>query len=82
MYQWKQQIEGVQAAIGELRMCFVNIVAAAESLDAKLQGEHETSRRGLAQEIIRIARGIEGKLSKLYQVCGVLARSSTSDDKW
>jgi hypothetical protein len=82
MYQWKQQIEGVQTAIDEVRTCFANIVVVAESLDAKLLAEHETSRRGLAQEIIRIARGIEGKLSKLYQVCGVLARSSTSDDKW
>lgn len=81
-YCWKLQTEAVRAAIDELRTCFVNIVAAAESLDAKLSGDHETSHRGLVQEIIHVARGTEGKLSQLYQVCGLLAGSSTSDDKW
>lgn len=81
MYQWKQQAEAVEAAIDEMRTCFVNIVAAAESLDAKLLGEHEASRR-VVQQIIHIARGTEGKLSQFYQVCGLLAGSSTSDDKW
>ncbi len=82
MYQWNQQAEAVQSAIDELRTCFVNIVAAAVSLDAKLAGERETSLRGLVQEIIHVARGTEGKLSQLYQVCGLLAGSSASDDKW
>ncbi len=81
-YCWKQQIETVQAAIDEVRTCFANIVAAAESLDAKLSGEHETSRKGLVQEIIHVARGTEGKLSQLYQVCGLLAGGSMSDDEW
>lgn len=82
MYQWNQQAEAVQSAIDELRTCFVNIVAAAVSLDAKLVGEHETSRRDSVQQIIHIARGTEEKLSQLYQVCGLLAGSSASDDKW
>ncbi len=68
-----EAIEAVQAAIDELGTCFANIVAAAKSLDAKLPGEHETSRRVLVQEIIQVARETEGKLSKLYQVCGLLA---------
>ncbi|MFH0769073.1 MAG: hypothetical protein V1932_05860 [Chloroflexota bacterium] len=82
MYQWKQQTEAVQAAIDELRTCFVNIVAAVESLDAELPGERESSRRGLVQEIIHVAKGTEGKLSQLYQVCKLLAGSSTGDDNW
>ena len=69
MYQWKQQTEAVRAAIDEVRTCFANIVAVAESLDAKLIGEHETSLRDIVQEIIHLAKGTEGKLSQFYQVC-------------
>lgn len=79
--QWKLQTEAVQAAIDELRTCFANIDMSAKSLDAKLAGERETSRRAVVQEVIHVARETEGKLSQLYQVCGLLAGSSTSDDK-
>ncbi len=77
-----EAIEAVQAAIDELGTCFANIIAAAESLDAKLPGAHEASRRVLVQEIIQVARETKGKLSKSYQVCGLLARNSTNDHKW
>jgi len=82
MCEWKQKAKAVEAAIDEVRTCFANIVAAAESLDAKLIGEHETALRDIVQEIIHLARGTEGKLSQFYQVCGLLARSSPSDEKW
>ena len=79
MYQWKPQTKAVLAAIDELRTCFVNIIASAESLDAML-GDHDTALRGLVQGSSRLLNADE-KLSQSYQVCGLLAWSSKNGYK-
>ena len=79
IHDWRQKANAMLAAIDELRLCFANMFAIAESLDEKMQGHDQVSLKVLLQEIIQITKDMEGKLSCIYHACGLLAQSC--DDK-
>jgi hypothetical protein len=75
MGDWKLKAGAMLVVIDELRHCFTNMDAVAKSLDEKIQGCEEASLKAPVREIIRIAKEMEGKLSRFYHACELLAQS-------
>ncbi len=73
-----QKADAVLAALEELRCCFGNIVATAESLGKKMCRSDEASLKAPIQDIIQITKDMEGKLTRFYRACSLLVR----DDNW
>jgi len=76
MHDWRQRAETVREMIDELRVCFANISASAQSLSAKVQQNGESSLKRGVEEIIQIAKSMEEKLSCFSRACRLLAEAS------
>jgi len=71
----------VRQLIAELITCFANISAAAESLEAKLEADGESSFKADVEQIIQLAKSTEGKLSRLSRTCALLAVAPHSESR-
>ena len=78
MHDWSQRAEAVQRMIDELRTCFVNIRASAQSLAAKLRRDGENPIEDIEQ-IVQIAERTEEKLSCFSQTCALMTEASPTE---
>lgn len=78
-HDWRQGAETVRQIIDELRICFANISASAQSLIAKVQQNGESSLKGDVEEIIQLAKSMEEKLSCFSRACELLAETSPTE---
>ena len=78
MHDWSQRVEAVQKMIDELRTCFANIRASAQSLAPKLRGDGENPIEDIEQ-IVRIAERTEEKLTCFSQTCALMAEISPTE---
>jgi len=60
---WSQRSAAVGRLTDELRICFANIHASAQSLVVKLRGDYEAPIREDVEQIVQIAERMEKQLS-------------------
>lgn len=69
----------VRQLIEDLMDCFANISAAAQSFEAKLNADGESSLKADVERIIQVARSMEEKLSRLSRTGAMFAEARQSE---
>jgi hypothetical protein len=76
MHDWSRRLEAIRGMIADLRTCFANIRASAQSLDTKMRADGENPIREDVEQIVQIAERTEKQLSYFSEACALLAGSA------
>lgn len=78
MRDWSLRAEAIGGMIDELRTCFANIRASAQSLEAKIRANGGVLIGKEVEQIVQIAETMEGRLLCFSEACALLAESAQS----
>ncbi len=78
MHDCMERTDAVRTMIDELRVCFSNIASSAELVTAKVQADGESNGKRYVQEIIKVAKSMDEKLSHFSQVCELAKEDCTT----
>ena len=78
MHERMERTDAVRTMIDELRVCLSNIASSAELVAAKLPADSESNEKRYVQEIIKVTKSTDEKLSHFSQACELAKEDCTT----